>query len=127
MNDTWTQRLYRSVRNYLPWPHFFTCTPALRHKPMAFDDDIVFESDLTYLRDLQAAILDDCRLAQAQSPDIFPTYVAEPLLEACCVPVESAKFWEDFGEWPVDMAKHLLTMWRFDNEMNAWMEGEMIA
>lgn len=122
MADTWFTTLAQSLRNYLPWPHFFTCSPALRHKPMAFDDDIVFDSDLTYLHDLQAAILDDCRLAQTQAPHTFPAYVAEPLLEACCVPVESAKFWEEFGDWPVDMAAELLCLWQFDREIEAWIE-----
>ena len=125
--DSWTSRLYQSVRNYRPWPHMFKCTPVLRHKPLDTDSEIDFYSDMRYLEDLRDAIIEDCRLAKSEAPDIFASYVAEPLLEACCVPVESAKFWEDFGPWPVDMAKHLLTMWRFDNEMNAWMDGEMIA
>lgn len=125
--DSWATRLHRSIRNYLPWPHMFKCTPPLAHKPLDNDDEIQFYSDTRYLEDLADAILDATRLAKAEAPDIFKDWVAQPLLQACCVPVESAKFWEDFGDWPVDYAAHLLSLWKFDNEMNQWMAGEYCA
>lgn len=122
MSDTWTQRLYQSLKHIATWPHMFKCTPALCHKPLDTDDEIQFYNDMRYLEDLRDALLDDCRLAKNEAPDIFPTYVAEPLLEACCVPVESAKFWEDFGDWPVDYAASLLSLWRMDRELEAWID-----
>lgn len=120
--DSWTSRLYQSIRNYRVWPHFIRCTPPISCKPVDTDDEVEFWSDLRYLQDLVDAILDDTRLARIEiSDDIYTDYVARPLLEACCVPVESAKFWEEF-DWPVDYAAHLLSLWRMDRELDAWMQ-----
>lgn len=119
--DSWATRLHRSIRNYLPWPHMFKCTPPLAHKPLDTDDEIQFYSDMRYLEELRDALLDDCRLAKNEAPDIFASYVAEPLLEACCVPVESAKFWEEWN-WPADYAASLLSLWRMDRELEAWID-----
>lgn len=128
MSDTWASRLYQSIRNYRIWPQFYRCTPPLVTKPAVdTDDEIEFYSDMRYLQCLADAVLDDCRMAQAEAPDIYDDWVAKPLLAAASIPVESQRFWDEFGEWPVDYAQHLLTMWRFDRDLEAWMDGEVLA
>lgn len=122
MSDTWIAALYQSIKNYLPWPNMWRCTPALRCKPVDTDDDIEFYSDYRYLEELLAALMRDVHLAKFEAPDIFPDHVGRPLLQAVNIPVESRKFWDDFGPWPPDYAASLLSLWRMDNEINAWME-----
>lgn len=127
MTDTWADRLYQTVKRYLPWPQMFRCTPPLRHKPLDTDDEIEFWNDLRYMEDLADAIKQECAQAKYEDPDWFYAEIARPLAAALAIPVESGRFWNEFGDWPVDHAAHLITMWRFDLELERWMDGEAIA
>lgn len=87
------------------------------------DDDTSFYEDMRYLEDLAELVLDDTRLARVEiSDDIYTDFVARPLHEMACRPIEATKFWETF-DWPEDHAAHLLALWRMDREMNAWIDG----
>lgn len=125
--STWAERLHETIKNCLPWPQFFKCMPPLRHKPLPQDDEIEFYSDLRYCEELADAIKQECIQAKYEDPDEFCAEIARPLAAALAIPVESERFWREFGEWPVDHAQHLITMWKFDNEMRAWMDNEVIA
>ena len=125
--STWAERLAASLKNYLPWPNMWKCTPPLRHKPLAQDDEVEFYSDLRYCEELADAIKQECTLAKYEDPPTFCSEIARPLAAALSIPVESERFWREFGEWPVDYAGHLLTIWRFDREMDAFMSGEHAA
>lgn len=126
--DSWAARLYQTIRNYLPWPTFYTFTPPLRCKPVDTDSDIEFYSDLRYLEALAAAVLDDVRLANVEAPDTFPEWVAKPLLAAASIPVESRRFWTEW-DWPVDHAGTLISLWKLDNEheLSDWINGTEAA
>lgn len=116
---TWAERLAESIKRHL---NYFKFTPVMQHKPLDQDDDIAFWSDIRYMQDLSDAIQQECTLAKYEDPPAFCTEIARPLAAALAIPVESERFWQEFGEWPVDYAAHLITMWRFDNEMRAWMD-----
>lgn len=121
--DSWAQRLYQTLRHYLPWPYFVVCTPPLVVAPLDTDDDIDFYNDTRYLFELQRAILDEIPRAKADGPDTFIEDTVKPLLAAVTIPIESQRFWDAFGEWPADHAGELLSIWRFDNELSAYMEA----
>lgn len=125
-DDGWAACLYRAIKRYQLWPHMWRCTPPLRHKPLDTDDEVEFWSDMRYLQDLSDAILSDCQLAKAEAPDIFDDYVGKPLLQAVAIPVESQRFWDEW-DWPVDYAATLISLWKFDNELERWMSGEAAA
>lgn len=120
--STWAERLHETIKNYLPWLQMFKCTPALRHKPLPQDDEIEFWNDCRYMEELAEAINQECIQAKYEDPDEFCTEIARPPAAALAIPVESQRFWREFGEWPVDYAAHLLSLWRFDREMTAWLD-----
>lgn len=120
--DSWSNRLYHAVRNYLlPWPVRDT---YVRIAPVATDDDVEFYSDIRYFEDLAEAILSDIHLARHEAPDMFVEHIGLPLLQLAAIPVESQTFWDQW-DWP-DKAADLLSLWRFDRELNAWMAGDEI-
>lgn len=122
--STWAERIADSIKHHL---NFFRFTPVMQHKPLDQDDDIAFWSDLRYMEDLAEAIKQECTLAKYEDPDEFCTEIARPFAAALAIPVESQRFWREFGDWPIDHAAHLITMWRFDLELERWMDGEAIA
>lgn len=121
--DWWSNRLYRAIRHYLPWPVRDT---YVRLTPVATDDDVEFYSDMRYLEDLAEAILGDVHLARHEASDMFTEHIGLPLLQLAAIPVESQQFWDEWA-WE-DRAADLLSLWRFDREMAAWCDGgEILA
>lgn len=124
MSDSWAQRLYQTVKAYIPWPHWepFTPTPALQLPPMDDDDNIQFWTDIRYLQDLADAIRDDCRIAHHEiSLDLYAGFIAQPLLAAINIPVESQQFWDQW-DWP-DHAADLLENWRAENQLRHMIDA----
>lgn len=104
------------------WNLFRTKPTPADPQPALLDDDATFYEQLRYLQCLSDAIYDNTLLARDELGDNeFTTIVGWSLLEAVNVPIESKQFWDSF-DWP-DHAAQLLSLWRMDREMNAWIEG----
>ena len=104
--------------NLLRWP--LLAPKAPQPKPAApVDDDTAFHEDLRYLADLADLVLDNTRTAQLEiDDDIYIDYVARPLYEMACRPIETPQ-----PDWPEDVAGQLLALWRSDREIEAWIAG----
>lgn len=105
------------------WPFRFRQQDDLQTPvdPVFTDDEIEFYRDMRRLRSLADEVLDDTRLARIEiSDDIYVDYVARPLHEMVCRPVETEWDWY----WP-DHAAVLLTLWKMDREM-ARLAEEMV-
>lgn len=78
---------------------------------------------MRYLQELAEAMLGDIHLHRREAPDMFPEHIGKPLLQLAAIPVESQQFWDQW-DW-TDKAAALISLWRFDREMSAWMAGEL--